>query len=179
MVNKFVGRAEEKLDFALDHFKVDVSNKICADFGSSVGGFVDCLLQHGAKKVYAIETGYGVLDWNLRKNSQVVVMERTYAMHVQLPEIVDLVTIDTSWTKQEKIIPNALKNVKPSGQIITLIKPHYEVGRAKLAEIEAEKIARQVAERLKLLGINFKGLAKSPIIGGKAGNCEYIALLEP
>jgi len=179
MVNKFVGRAEEKLDFALDHFKVDVSNKICADFGSSVGGFVDCLLQHGAKKVYAIETGYGVLDWNLRKNSQVVVMERTNAMHVQLPEIVDLVTIDTSWTKQEKIIPNALKNVKPSGQIITLIKPHYEVGRAKLAEIEAEKIARQVAERLKLLGINFKGLAKSPIIGGKAGNCEYIALLEP
>jgi 23S rRNA (cytidine1920-2'-O)/16S rRNA (cytidine1409-2'-O)-methyltransferase len=176
--NKFVGRAGEKLDFALNHFKINVADKICADFGSSVGGFVDCLLQHGAKKVYAVETGYGVLDWGLRKNPRVVVMERINAMHVQLPEKMDLITIDASWTKQENIIPNALKNLKPGGQIITLIKPHYEAGIAKLAETEAEMIARQAAEKLKSFDINLKGLIKSPIIGGKAGNCEYIALLE-
>lgn len=174
--SKFVGRAGEKLDFALDYFKIDVSGKICADFGSSVGGFVDCLLQHGVKKVYAIETGYGVLDWNLRKNPQIVVMERTNAMHVKLPEKVDLITIDTSWTKQEKIIPNALKNLKPGGQIIALIKPHYEVEIAKLAEAEAEQIARAVAEKLKSFGVSLKGLVKSPITGNKAGNIEYLAL---
>ena len=175
---KFVGRAGEKLDFALEYFKIDVADKICADFGSSVGGFVDCLLQHRAKKVYAVEKGYGVLDWNLRKNPQVVVMERTNAIHVQLPEKVDLITIDTSWTKQEKILPNALENLKPKGRIVTLIKPHYEVGIAKLTGAEAEKIAQQVAQSLKAFGLNLKGFAKSPILGGKAGNCEYLVLLE-
>lgn len=176
--SKFVGRAGEKLEYALDHFKIDVSDKICADFGSSVGGFVDCLIQYGAKKVYAVETGYGVLDWNLRKNPQVIVMERTNAMHVKLPEIVDLITIDVSWTKQEKIIPNALKNLKSGGQIITLIKPHYEAGIAKLIETEAEKIARSVAEKLTIFGVKLQGLVKSPILGGKAGNCEYLTLFQ-
>src|SRR3989338_453425 len=111
----FVSRAGGKLDHALNSFKVDVKDLICADFGASTGGFTDCLLQHGAKKVYAIETGYGVLDYKLRKDPRVVVMERSNAMHVELPEKADLITIDTSWTKLENVVPNALKNLKAGG----------------------------------------------------------------
>src|SRR3989344_6980075 len=122
----YASRAGEKLEHALKSFNVNVANLICADFGSSTGGFVDCLLQAGAKKVYAVETGYGVLDYKLRIDERVVVMEKENAMHVQLPEKVDFITIDVSWTKLEKVIPNALKNLKENGQMITLVKPHYE-----------------------------------------------------
>ena len=110
MINNklFASRAGEKLSFALQHFKLDVKELVCADFGSSTGGFVDCLLKNGAKRVYAVETGYGVLDWKLRNNPQVTVLERTNAIHVQLPEKVDLLTNDTSWTRQEIIFPNIL-----------------------------------------------------------------------
>src|SRR5712675_3605403 len=96
----FVSRAGQKLDHALTHFQLDVTGKTCADLGSNTGGFVDCLLQRGATRVYAIDTGYGALDWKLRKDPRVVVMERTNAMHVELPEKVQLVTIDVAWTKQ-------------------------------------------------------------------------------
>src|SRR3990167_4926334 len=104
---KYVSRAGEKLEHALNIFNVSVKDLVCADFGSSTGGFTDCLLQHGAKKVYAVETGYGILDWKLRSDPRVITLEKTNAMHVSLPEKVDLVTIDASWTKQKNIIPNA------------------------------------------------------------------------
>src|SRR5258705_5786878 len=97
---EFVSRAGKKLEHALDAFGINIGGLVCADLGSNVGGFVDCLLAHGASKVYAIDTGYGVLEWKLRKNPRVVVMERTNAMHVQLPEKVNLVSIDVAWTKQ-------------------------------------------------------------------------------
>src|SRR5436309_2115272 len=99
----FVSRAGQKLDHALDVFKIDVAGLTCADLGCNVGGFVDCLLQRGAAKVYAVDTGYGVLDWKLRKDARVIVMERTNAMHVALPERVTLVTIDVAWTRQQYI----------------------------------------------------------------------------
>src|SRR5205823_6517116 len=99
---------------------------------SNVGGFVDCLLQRGASKVYAIETGYGVLDWKLRKDPRVVVMERTNAMHVELPEKVSLVTIDVAWTKQRHILPAARRILRDDGFVISLIKPHYEALPAQL-----------------------------------------------
>src|SRR5437870_2103753 len=123
---KFVSRAGQKLDHALTTFAIDVTGKICADLGCSTGGFVDCLLQRGAKKVYAIDTGYGVLDWKLRNDPRVVVMERTNAMHVQLPEVVQIVTIDVAWTKQKHILPNAARLLAADGIVMTLIKPHYE-----------------------------------------------------
>src|SRR5207248_8668677 len=104
-MSEFASRAGHKLDHALSTFQIDVTNLTCADLGSNVGGFVDCLLQHGAAKVYAIEKGYGVLEWRLRKDPRVVVMERTNAMHVELPEKIDLVTIDVAWTRQRKILP--------------------------------------------------------------------------
>src|SRR4051812_11330036 len=96
----FISRAGQKLDHALTAFGVGVGGLVCADLGSNTGGFVDCLLQRGASRVYAVDTGYGVLDWKLRKDPRVVVMERTNAMHVRLPEPVDLVTIDVAWTRQ-------------------------------------------------------------------------------
>ena len=124
----YVSRGGEKLEHALKEFGVKVADLICADFGSSTGGFVDCLLQHGAQKIYAVETGYGVLDWKLRNDPRVIVMEKTNAMHVGLPEKMDLITIDAGWTKLEKILPNVIVNLKPEGRIVALVKPHYEAG---------------------------------------------------
>jgi len=106
----FVSRAGEKLQFALDQFSISVKDLTIADFGSSTGGFVDCLLQNGAKKVYSVDTAYGELSWTLRNDHRVVVMERTNAMHVVLPEKVDIITVDTSWTKQKNVLPNVFEN---------------------------------------------------------------------
>src|SRR3954464_11805842 len=140
----FVSRAGEKLEHALNTFALDVTGLTCADLGSNVGGFVDCLLQRGAAKVYAVEKGYGVLEYRLRKNPRVVVMERTNAMHVTLPERVALVTIDVAWTRQRNILPAARKILADGGVVITLIKPHYEAPKELLkkgilpeAEVEA------------------------------------------
>src|SRR5438046_1543242 len=110
-MGEFASRAGQKLNHALDVFVIDVTGLICADLGSNVGGFVDCLLQRGAAKVYAVEKGYGVLEWRLRKDPRVVVMERVNAMHVKLPEAVDLVTIDVAWTRQRNILPAAARIV--------------------------------------------------------------------
>src|SRR5580765_6670445 len=123
---EYVSRAGQKLEHALKTFSVDPCGLTCADLGSNVGGFVDCLLQHGAAKVYAVEKGYGVLEWKLRKDARVIVMERTNAMHIELPEMVDLVTIDVAWTRQKNILPAAARILQPHGLVITLIKPHYE-----------------------------------------------------
>jgi len=174
MKNKkpYVGRAGLKLEFALKVFGANVKDKVCADFGSSTGGFVDCLLQHDAKKVYSVDTSYGELDWQLRNNKRVVVMERTNAIHVLLPEKVDLITIDTGWTKQEKIIPSAIKNLKDNGKIITLIKPHYEASNKQLKkgrvdEKTAKKIAKRVSTKLESLGLKVLGFEQSPILGSR------------
>lgn len=180
---KYASRAGEKLEFALNSFGVSVSGLVCADFGSSTGGFVDCLLQFGARRVYAVETGYGVLDWKLRNDERVMVMERTNAMHVKLPEKVDLITVDTSWTKLEKIIPNAIKNLKQDGFMITLLKPHYEaepkmVRKGKLLEDFTPEVIEKVKEKLKEIGVKVLKEVESPIVGEKRGNKEYLLLLK-
>lgn len=178
----FASRAGEKLAYALETFHIDVTDKICADFGSSVGGFVDCLLQNNAQKVYAIDTGYGELAWKLRQNPKVVVMERTNAMHVSLPVPVDIITNDTSWTKQKNILPNILKNIKKDGTIISLIKPHYEADKRLLKkgvldEETARDIANYVLDQVQILGLVVKGFIQSPLVGGKGGNSEFLAYL--
>src|SRR5947208_5897285 len=126
----FVSRAGRKLQHALATFGLDVSGKVCADLGSNTGGFVDCLLRRGAAKVYAIDTGYGALDWKLRHDPRVLVMERTNAMHVTLPEKVAVVTIDVAWTKQKHILPAARGMMSDDGSCIRLIKPPYEAEAA-------------------------------------------------
>jgi 23S rRNA (cytidine1920-2'-O)/16S rRNA (cytidine1409-2'-O)-methyltransferase len=183
MTTPFASRAGEKLEHAIQEFTIDVHNKVCADFGASVGGFVDCLLQHGATKVYAVETGYGQLAWKLRQDHRVVVMERTNAMHVILPEKMDIITNDTSWTKQQNIMPNIVKNLKPGGLIITLIKPHYEADKkllhkGTLEESVAESVAKETSKELQSMGLEVLGFTKSPILGGKGGNTEYLACLQ-
>lgn len=176
---KYVSRAGEKLDFALAQTGFDPKNLVCADFGSNTGGFVDCLLQHGAKKVYAVETGYGVLDWKLRTNKDVVVMEKTNAMHVSLPEIMDFISVDTSWTRLEHIIPNVLKNLKNSGYIIALIKPHYEAEKymlykGKLKEEFLSEILSKTKEKLKEFPLEILAEMESPVLGEKGKNREFL-----
>jgi 23S rRNA (cytidine1920-2'-O)/16S rRNA (cytidine1409-2'-O)-methyltransferase len=175
---KFVSRAGQKLDHALTVFQFDVAGKTCADFGCSTGGFTDCLLQRGAGKVYAVDTGYGVLDWKLRKDGRVVVMERTNAMHVNLPEKVEVVTIDVAWTKQNKILPSAMGVLGEGGAIVSLIKPHYEAapsllrgGILPIEQIPAvmEKVEREAAE----MGLVIVNRVQSPIKGAK-GNSEVL-----
>jgi len=177
----FVSRAGLKLDHALTYFNLNVSKQLCADLGSNTGGFVDCLLQRGAAKVYAVDTGYGVLEYKLRKAPRVVVMERTNAMHVTLPELVNVVTIDVAWTKQRHILPAARKMLEPDGFCVTLIKPHYEAEASMLrgGVLPAElvpSIVAAVEKEIAAAGFNLVGTVDSPIKGAK-GNAEVLALL--
>ncbi len=179
----FVSRAGLKLEHALSHFRLDVAGWICSDLGSNVGGFVDCLLQRGAARVYAIDTGYGVLEWKLRRDPRVEVMERTNAMHVVLPDRVDIVTIDVAWTRQRHILPAARRLVRDDGWVISLIKPHYEADPAQLRhgvlphEQVDDVVSRAIDDGI-AAGFEAKGTTLSPIRGAK-GNVEILALFKP
>lgn len=182
-MDAFVSRAGEKLNFALNSFKYSCVNLITADFGSSTGGFVDCLLQSGVKKVYSVDTSYGELAWKLRNDPRVVVLERTNAMHVSLPEKVDLITIDTAWTKQISVIPNALSNIKKDGNIISLIKPHYEAPReylekGRLKDEFVDEIIQKVKNDIVAVGGVVLDIVESPIVGEKGKNREFLALIK-
>ena len=179
----FVSRAGQKLDHALTHFAIDVGGFACADLGCNVGGFTDCLLQRGAAKVYAIDTGYGVLEWKLRKDPRVVVMERTNAMHAVLPERVGVVTIDVAWTKQRHILPAARRMVADDGVVITLVKPHYEADpsqlvRGVLPEADVEGVVQTVGADVVSADFTLVRTVRSPILGAK-GNVEVLAELRP
>lgn len=183
MERTFVSRAGLKLDHALESFAIDVSGSVCADLGCNAGGFTDCLLQRGAAKVYAIDTGYGMFDYKLRKDPRVVVMERTNAMHVMLPEAIDVVVIDVAWTKQGHILPAARRMLKSDGRVVTLVKPHYEADPAWLkGGVLVEERMGEVMERVErdfvAAGFEQRGLTTSPIKGAK-GNVELLALLVP
>ncbi len=194
--NAFVSRGGLKLQAAIDAFALDVGGFHCADLGCNVGGFVDCLLQRGADRVYAVDTGYGALAWKLRNDRRVVVLERTNALHVDPAELapppsrIDLVTIDLAWTPQRHAIAAALRwNPR---RIVTLIKPHYEASSGRrgsgrggpiLDEDEAGRVLRTTLDAMPALGAAVLDHVRSPIRGGKSkgrvGNVEYLALLEP
>jgi len=178
MKNDFVSRAGEKLQFALKKFDLNLLGLVVADFGSSTGGFVDCWLQNGATLVYSVDTSYGELAWKLRNDPRVIVMERTNAMHVTLPQKVDVISVDTGWTKQEKVIPNALKNLKTDGLIISLIKPHYELGIAKPTANEVEEAIKKVRRDIETAGGLVESMVESPITGKRAENKEFLALIK-
>lgn len=182
-MRRFVSRAGEKLDHAIDAFGVDVTGFVCADFGCNVGGFTDCLLQRGAATVYAIDTGYGALEWKLRKDPRVVAMERTNAMHVAFPERMNLIVIDVAWTRQRNILPAARRAINADGKVITLIKPHYEAEpeqlmKGVLPEQSVEAVVRHVKRDIEECGFTVVKTARSPILGAK-GNAEVLALLKP
>ncbi len=188
----FVGRGGLKLAHALETFAIDPACLICADFGCNVGGFTHCLLTRGASRVYAIDTGYSVLDYKLRIDPRVVVMERTNALHAPPPENpIDLVVIDMGWTTQDRCLDAAKPWLKPSGRIVSLIKPHYEARRFNLDHhlldgVLDPNIAQQVLDLtiadLEQRQISIHGLTKSPIEGGaskrnKRGNSEWLVAL--
>lgn len=178
----YVTRAGFKLEAALNAFHVDATGLVCADLGSHEGGFVDCLLQHGAGKVYSIDTSYGTLAWKLRRDPRVVVMERTNAMHATLPEPADLVTIDVGWTRQAHVLPNVARMLKPHGRVIALVKPHYEADAASLVDgvlpaEHVERVVEAVRRRIESLGWNVASQMDSPL-SGHGGNREVLMLLE-
>lgn len=184
--DQFVSRGGQKLAAALDHFSIDVTGLVCADLGSHVGGFVDCLLQRGAARVFSVDTSYGTLAWTLRRDDRVVVLERTNAMHVTLPEPVDLVTIDVGWTPQAKILPSAAGLLaKPESgtqaRVLSLIKPHYEAPKDQLdggvlPDESVEAVIARVVQDTNGAGWQVVGTVESPI-RGHAGNREFMALL--
>ena len=180
-MGEFVSRAGQKLEHALASFGIDVRGLVCADLGSNAGGFVDCLLQRGAAKVYAIDTGYGALEWKLRKDPRVVVMERTNAMHATLPELVDFVSIDVAWTKQRHILPAARRMLNDGGQVVTLIKPHYEAEAGVLRggvlpPDHLNEVVKGVKGGIEAAGFELLGTVESPIKGSK-GNVEVLGWL--
>jgi 23S rRNA (cytidine1920-2'-O)/16S rRNA (cytidine1409-2'-O)-methyltransferase len=180
----FVSRGGIKLDYALDRFQLDVSSKVVADIGASTGGFTDCLLQRGASRVYAIDVGYGQLDYRLRCDPRVVAMERVNARYpVSLPEKVDLATIDLSFISVEKVIPSVVQLLKDDGYLLVLIKPQFEakrneVGRGGIVKqpiVHARVLGRFIAWLINH-GFRLGGLVASPILGA-SGNMEFFVLL--
>ncbi len=180
----FASRGGIKLAYALDQFQLDVSDKVAADIGASTGGFTDCLLKRGARRVYAIDVGRGQLDYRLRQDPRVVVIEGVNARYpVALPEKVDLATIDVSFISVEKVIPPVAQLVKENGYLVVLIKPQFEAGRREVGKggiikdplIHARVLGRFVAwltEKELRLG----GLLPSPLLGA-SGNREFFVLL--
>ena len=188
MDRNFVSRAGQKLQAALEAFGLDVRGLVCADFGCNVGGFTDCLLHNGARKVYAVDTGYGELAWRLRKDDRVVVMERTNALYCPVPEPVNLVTVDVAWTPQALVVPAAaawLRKGENRGQIVSLVKPHYEVtkmsGRkpqAVLSQEQAQRLCLDVCQSIQDRGPCRVRAVMTSVLKGKGGNMEFFLLLD-
>ncbi len=177
----YVSRGGLKLEAALQVFTVSVEGKVAADIGASTGGFTDCLLQHGARKVYAIDVGYGQLAWKLRQDPRVVVMERTNIRHVaRLPEPVDLVTIDVSFIGLELVLPKAVTLLEGAGDVIPLVKPQFQAGKGKVGKggvVRDPQVHREVLEQVISLalesGLTPLNAVASPVTG-PAGNAEFL-----
>lgn len=183
---RFVSRGGEKLDHALEHFAVDVSQCDALDVGASTGGFTDALLQRDARAVTAVDVGYGQLDWKLRNDPRVTVMERTNFR--TLPDDAfsagfDLIVIDASFISVRTIVARGTAYLRPEGQIVALVKPQFEAGRERLGrggvvrdpEVHGS-ILREVRDAMNACGLTVKGLVPSPLVG-PAGNREFLMLL--
>ena len=185
---RFVSRGGEKLKGALQAFNLqNLDGRICADLGASTGGFTDCLLQHGAAKVYAVDVGYGVLHWKLRNDPRVLVMERINARNVTgFPEPVQFVTIDASFISLKILLPVVVSWWPQStGQVVALIKPQFEAGREEVARGDGvvrdpevhRKVLNSVLDFARQQGFVVRGLVRSSLLGPK-GNTEFLAWLE-
>jgi 23S rRNA (cytidine1920-2'-O)/16S rRNA (cytidine1409-2'-O)-methyltransferase len=203
---KFVSRGGHKLEHALEHFKLNVSGLTAIDLGASTGGFTDCLLQHGAAKVFAVDVGQGQLAWKLRRDKRIVVMEKTNARNLT-PESfrvegrgsrvegaaasdprppADLVVIDCSFISLRKILPPAVALLRPSGNIVALIKPQFEAGKTEVDKGEGvitdpaihERVLRELEEFVTSNhALSWRGVTESPLLG-PAGNKEFLVLIE-
>lgn len=182
----YVSRGGLKLEKALQVFPIDLNGKVCMDIGASTGGFTDCMLQNGAAKVYAIDVGYGQLDYRLRTDERVVCMERTnfrYFSEGSLPERVDFASCDVSFISLEKMLPAAQELLADDGEMVCLIKPQFEAGREKVGKKGVVRDAKvHIAVIEKVMGVAgqqkffVSGLSFSPIRGPE-GNIEYLLYL--
>ena len=182
----YVSRGGLKLEKALRDFGVDPTGFTCSDSGASTGGFTDCLLQQGASKVFAIDVGYGELDWKIRSDPRVVVMERTNIRYVtpeQLGEPLDLSVIDVSFISLKIVLPTIKTLLKPTGQVLCLIKPQFEAGKEKVGKkgvVREKSTHKEVLDNFvtlaKELNFTILGLTFSPV-KGPAGNIEFLAHL--
>lgn len=183
----FVSRGGRKLQKAMQDFPISLEDAVAADIGASTGGFTDCMLQSGAKQVYAIDVGYGQLDWKLRSDERVVVLERTNARFMEpgwFSNPLDFASIDVSFISLDKILPALYPCLRDGGQVVALIKPQFEAGKEKVGKhgvVSLEETHIEVVDRILSMsrGIGFcvKGLSYSPIRGPK-GNIEFLVFLE-
>lgn len=189
VAEKFVSRGGHKLEHALEHFKIEVTGLTAIDLGASTGGFTDCLLQRGATKVFAVDVGQGQLAWKLRRDKRVVVMEKTNARNLTANSFAipaDLVVIDCSFISLRKILPPAVALLKPLGNIVALIKPQFEAGKAEVDKGEGvitdPAIHERVLRELEAFvagdaQLRWRGVSESPLLG-PAGNKEFLVLIE-
>jgi 23S rRNA (cytidine1920-2'-O)/16S rRNA (cytidine1409-2'-O)-methyltransferase len=187
-VNPFVSRGGLKLQAALDAFGVDPAGRVCVDVGASTGGFTDCLLQRGARRVYAVDVGYGQLAWKLREDPRVVSCERCNLRHLgpdEIPEPAGLVVVDASFISLRLLLPKVRELLAPGGEVIALVKPQFEVGKGQVGKggvvrdpgLRLEAVA-QVVEAARELGFEPAGTVESPVPGAKKGNVEYLVYLK-
>jgi 23S rRNA (cytidine1920-2'-O)/16S rRNA (cytidine1409-2'-O)-methyltransferase len=186
---KFVSRGGHKLEHALQHFQLEVTGLTALDLGASTGGFTDCLLQRGAKKIFAVDVGRGQLAWKLRCDPRVVVMEKTNARYLKpehFPAPADLVVVDCSFISLKKILPPAVPLLKTGGKIVALIKPQFEAGKKEADKgrgvITDPAVHDRVLAELKEFvatqaGLCWRGVVESPLLG-PAGNKEFLMLIE-
>jgi 23S rRNA (cytidine1920-2'-O)/16S rRNA (cytidine1409-2'-O)-methyltransferase len=178
---RFVSRGGDKLAHALETFSIDPEGMTCVDLGASTGGFTDCLLQNGARRVYAVDVGYGILDYGLRNDDRVVVMERLNARELHpLPEPCDLAVFDLSFIGVEKVIPAACRSLRPGAELVVLLKPQFQARREEVGKkgvvkdplVHAAVVGRFV-RWTSANGLRLLGLTLSPVIG-PAGNREFL-----
>lgn len=179
----YVSRGGLKLEKAINNFDLTLQDKVCMDIGSSTGGFTDCMLQNGAKKVFSIDVGYGQLAWKLRQDERVVCMERTNIRHVTIEntkEFADFASIDVSFISLKLVLPKCKELIRPDGQIVALIKPQFEAGKSKVGK---KGVVREKSTHIEVIemisnfavenGFEILGLDYSPIKGPE-GNIEYL-----
>jgi 23S rRNA (cytidine1920-2'-O)/16S rRNA (cytidine1409-2'-O)-methyltransferase len=185
--SQYVSRGGQKIAAALHEFRLDVRNMVALDVGASTGGFTDCLLQHGARKVFAVDVGYGQLAWALRQDPRVVSIERTNIRALDpaaLDEVPTLAVIDASFISLALVIPKVLELIAPQGTIVALIKPQFEVGKGKVGKggvVRDPALHAEVVDRLRRRAENWnvevKGVIESPLLGPK-GNKEFLLYLQ-
>ncbi|MCR2042609.1 TlyA family RNA methyltransferase [Anaerosalibacter massiliensis] len=182
----YVSRGGLKLEKAIEYFNIDLKDKLAIDVGASTGGFTDCMLKKGARKVYAIDVGYGQIDWNLRQDDRVIVKERTnirYVTQDDIGELVDFVSIDVSFISLKLVLPVVKKLIKEDGEIVSLVKPQFEAGKEKVGKkgiIRDKKVHEEVLlnvyEFCRELKLFVKNVTYSPVKGA-TGNIEYLFYL--
>lgn len=185
--NEFVSRGGHKLKKAMSVFPITLNDKICMDIGASTGGFTDCMLQNGAKKVYSIDVGYGQLAWKLRSDPRVVNLERTnirYVTNEQVPDTIDFFSVDVSFISLCLVLPAAYPLLSENGECVCLIKPQFEAGKEKVGKkgvVRDKAVHIEVIEKIynfaMELGFSVSGLDYSPIKGPE-GNIEYLIYLK-